>query len=105
MLDILIAYAKDNIIVMILLAYYIVGVPLFIFFDIDILLPCLISLVTGHRCPGCGMTTAFMDILKLEFIEAFNSNPLIFIVLPALIYYVTTDFIKFKRNYEKQKSI
>lgn len=105
MLDILIAYAKDNIIVMILLAYYIVGVPLFIFFDIDILLPCLISLVTGHRCPGCGMTTAFMDILKLEFIEAFNSNPLIFIVLPSLIYYVTTDFIKFKRNYEKQKSI
>lgn len=105
MLDILIAYAKDNIIVMILLAYYIVGVPLFIFFDIDILLPCLISLVTGHRCPGCGMTTAFMDILKLEFIEAFNSNPLIFIVLPALIYYVTTDFIKFKRNYEKQKSL
>lgn len=105
MLDILIAYAKDNIIVMILLAYYIVGVPLFIFFDIDILLPCLISLITGHRCPGCGMTTAFMDILKLEFIEAFNSNPLIFIVLPALIYYVTTDFIKFKRNYEKQKSL
>lgn len=105
MLDILIAYAKENIVVMIIIAYYVIGVPLFIFFDTDILLPCLISLVTGHRCPGCGMTTAFMDILKLEFIEAFNSNPLIFIVLPALIYYVTTDFIKFKRNYENQKSI
>lgn len=105
MLDILIAYAKDNIIVMILLAYYIVGVPLFIFFDIDILLPCLISLVTGHRCPGCGMTTAFMDILQLDFAGAFRHNPLIFIVTPALAYYISIDFIKFKRNYENQKSI
>lgn len=102
MLNILKAYAKENIIVMIIIVYYLFGVPILIFFDTDILFPCLISLLTGHRCPGCGITTAFIDLLKLDFIEAFNSNPLIYIVLPVLIYYFVSDFIKFKKKYEKE---
>lgn len=105
MLDMLKAYAKENIVAMIFIAYYVVGIALYTMLDIDILLPCIITLITGESCPGCGITRAFIDILQFDFVCAYHSNPLIFIVLPIVIYAVVSDFMKFKRNYEKQKTL
>jgi len=46
--------------------------------------PCSFEVMTGHGCPGCGMTTAFSHMAHGQVAEAFDSNPM-GIVLFALI--------------------
>ena len=46
-------------------------------------IPCLIRLVTGFQCPGCGMTHLCVALLHLDFAAAFASNPAIFCLLPV----------------------
>ncbi len=49
--------------------------------------PCGVLLLTGLRCPGCGLTTAFSHMARFELLDAFVANPLgvvLFIVLVAL---------------------
>lgn len=41
---------------------------------------CFIKLFIGYPCPGCGMTRAFFSLVKLDFVGAFQYNPLIFIL-------------------------
>jgi hypothetical protein len=38
--------------------------------------PCTFHLVTGHGCPGCGLTTAFTYMAHGEIASAFGANPL-----------------------------
>lgn len=47
---------------------------------------CLWKLLTGHECLGCGMMTAIFYMMKGEFLFAFHSNPLSFVVAPILLY-------------------
>lgn len=47
---------------------------------------CLWKILTGHECPGCGMTRAFDALFHLRFKEAFEFNPLIIIVAPLMLY-------------------
>ncbi len=93
-------YIVANYIISIVTFYFIVSILLKIVFSIDILIPCLWKSVFHIECPGCGLTRAFIDILHCNFIDAFNKNPLIFIVLPVGIFYLYFDFIKFKKNQE-----
>ncbi|MGM9971998.1 MAG: DUF2752 domain-containing protein [Anaeroplasmataceae bacterium] len=46
---------------------------------------CPIKLITGLPCPGCGMTRAFISLLKLDIIKAFNYHAL-FIIVPFIIF-------------------
>ncbi len=39
---------------------------------------CPILSVTGIPCPGCGMTRALINLLKLNFSQAFSYHPLCF---------------------------
>lgn len=48
---------------------------------------CPIKLIIGFPCPGCGMTRACISILKLDFISAFNYNPLVF-VFPFIMWII-----------------
>lgn len=48
---------------------------------------CLIKLICGYPCPGCGMTRAGISILKFDFVNAFNFNPLIYI-LPLVLFVI-----------------
>ena len=61
---------------------------------------CLLKLITGHKCLGCGMTHAFICVLQGKFIEAFQYNFLVIIVFPIVAYcwlkYVYANFIKVK---------
>ena len=48
-------------------------------------IPCPIHALTGYLCPGCGITHMFLSLFHLKFIEAFHSNPYVFIILPILL--------------------
>ncbi len=86
--------------------YFVVAIFLKLFFAVDVLVPCLWRTLTGYKCPGCGLTTSFLEILKCNFLDAFYTNPLIFIVLPAGIFYMIVDFKRFaKREAEKDMKI
>jgi hypothetical protein len=54
------------------------GTPLFHF-------PCLITLVTGHHCPGCGLTRALTLLWLGDWRSAVALNPLASIVFCLLI--------------------
>jgi hypothetical protein len=37
---------------------------------------CDYLLATGHRCPGCGVTTAFADMIRARPLDALHANAL-----------------------------
>lgn len=47
---------------------------------------CIFHEGTGLHCPGCGFTRMLHDMMHGRFLQAFNHNPLLFIVSPVLIY-------------------
>jgi hypothetical protein len=48
---------------------------------------CLITHLTGFQhCWGCGMTHAIVDCLHGEFRAAWNTNALVYFVLPLLVF-------------------
>ena len=54
-------------------------------------IPCLFRKMTGWLCPGCGITTLFVRLSRLDFQGAFQANPFLFVTAPLLaaeiIYY------------------
>lgn len=50
-------------------------------------IPCLIYLVTGKICPGCGITRMCLAILQGDFHAAFLANRFLFILLPWALAY------------------
>lgn len=54
-------------------------------------IPCIVHLITGLKCPGCGNTTAVLALLRLDFAAAIHANlmalpELAFIMWAALSY-------------------
>ncbi len=49
--------------------------------------PCGFLLITGYPCPGCGLTTCFAHMVRLEVVEATAANP--FGVLLFLVSFFT----------------
>jgi hypothetical protein len=77
------------------------GVILFLSLQWNILPPCLWTSLWGIRCPGCGLTTAFLHLIQGQTLAAWDSNPLLFLVLPAGIYLGIWDFIHFLGQSQK----
>lgn len=46
-------------------------------------MPCIINYTFGIPCPGCGMTRAYIALLKLDIEQAFTMHPL-FWTLPLI---------------------
>lgn len=46
-------------------------------------IPCVFRLVTGLKCPGCGVTTMLLKLINLDFTSAFRANMVLFCMLPA----------------------
>jgi hypothetical protein len=91
-------YLRKNWIVSSLLLYEIFAVILNALDICDIGIPCLFTLIFGVHCWGCGMTHAVIALVKFQFVDAWNENPLVVIVLPLLTFAVIQDFLKFKRQ-------
>ncbi len=98
----LIHYCVSRWIYSVVLSYEVVGIMLYIFSDgdIDICIPCLWTTIFDVHCPGCGLTTATMSMLRLDFPGAWEANPLAFVVVPGLIFYATMDFMQFRKRYQ-----
>ncbi len=45
--------------------------------------PCLFNLVTGLKCPGCGVSRMFIALMRMDIENAFLANPAILCMLPA----------------------
>lgn len=98
MFSLIIKYIKAN--------YVLFGISIYILFSallnaltgIDICIPCIWKTLFKVSCPGCGLTTALMNLLELNIKQAFESNWLIFVVLPTGVYYLIRDFKKYKQN-------
>ncbi len=58
---------------------------------------CPILTITKIPCPGCGMTRAWISVLKLDFSAAFSYNAMFWSV-PLLYYALLTDGTPFKNK-------
>ena len=47
-------------------------------------IPCPFHLITGLKCPGCGVSRMALSIIKLDFAAAFHYNAAIFCLLPLM---------------------
>jgi len=72
-----------------------------IFTGINVTIPCLYTTIFGFHCPGCGLTAAFIELLKLNPVNAWNHNPLIFIVVPCAALYMILDLLRFNKRISK----
>lgn len=52
---------------------------------------CFFQLVCGSACPTCGTTRSLAFICRGRFAEAFNANPVGFVLLVILIRYGVTQ--------------
>lgn len=48
-------------------------------------IPCVFRLITGLKCPGCGVTGVCWSLLHRDFKAAFRANPAIFCLLPLMV--------------------
>jgi hypothetical protein len=86
------------------IAYSLFAFALYAFNGMDIMIPCLWTTLTGVNCPGCGLTRALLLLFQFDFVGAWNMNPLIYLVAPALSYYIVKDFFSFRQRAHQEKS-
>lgn len=91
-------YVVSSKIMVIVGSYFFMSAILNALTGIDFCIPCLWKTIFGFNCSSCGLTTALICIMKLDFLGAFESNWMIFILIPSGVYYFTNDFIRFKRK-------
>jgi hypothetical protein len=91
-------YSAHNLIYSVVGGYFVLSLLVYTFLDINIGIPCLFTLIFDHRCWGCGMTHAILELMHLNFAGAYQENPLIFIVLPSGIYFIVKDFLIFLKQ-------
>lgn len=92
-------YIAENKVLVAVGFYFMFSAILKIVSGIDICIPCIWKSIYGINCPGCGLTTAFISLIELNFNHAFEANWLIFIIIPYGIYYLKQDYISFQRNH------
>ena len=56
--------------------YFMIFMALIVIGAIYILIHCPIKYITGIACPGCGMTRAYISLLKLDVAKSFYYHPL-----------------------------
>ena len=91
-------YISDHKIMGVVLLYFMVSIILKALTPIDICLPCIWKLLFGFKCPGCGLTTAFINLIKMDFKGAKENNPLIYFLVPAGLYFLIWDYRKYVKS-------
>ena len=78
---------RQNIILGLIVLYFIFSVLLNIIFGFDYLIPCLWKTFFGIECSGCGVTSSIIEIFKGNFLLAWEMNKITFLVFPLLFLY------------------
>ena len=78
-----------------ILLYYLVDPSIFSFAP-----PCLLKVVTGWDCWGCGGQRAFHQLLHGNFQQAFHLNALVFPVVLLLGYVLFAEFSQKQLSYK-----
>ena len=94
----ILSYLKSNKHYVFVVLYFFLSALLRMFDIIDITIPCLFTLIFDINCWGCGLTRAFIELLRFDFKAAWSYNPMVFIIIPGILYYMTKDYLKFKNN-------
>lgn len=61
-------------------------------------IPCIFHLLTGWKCPGCGVTRMCVALLQMDFIGAFYCHPMLLIQLPFLGLIFLRNMIAYIKN-------
>jgi len=99
----LVRYLRYNPWYTLLGGYFLLSILLKATTPVDITVPCIWKSLFHLSCPGCGLTSAAIDILKLDWAAAWDSNPLVYVVLPAIVGLVATDFSAFMKKNRKSR--
>lgn len=59
--------------------------------------PCIINLITGYKCPGCGVSRMCMALMRLDVEAAYNYNKVLFLLLPVLLAVFTYQLYRYVR--------
>ncbi|HTF81050.1 MAG TPA: DUF2752 domain-containing protein [Cytophagales bacterium] len=94
--NVCLAYVRANYVTSIFLLYFLFSCLLKISTGIDLCIPCLWKTLFAVQCPGCGLTSAFIHLLQLEFSAAYAVNPLVYLIAPVAAFYIVWDFVQFK---------
>ena len=81
------SFPRENIIVVLVVLYFIFSVLLKLLSGIDYLIPCLWKTFFGFECSGCGVTSSIIEIIKGNFLIAWEINKITFLVFPLLLFY------------------
>ena len=81
------SYFRENIILVLVVLYFILAVLLKLLSGIDYLIPCLWKTFFGFECSGCGITSSIIEIIKGNFLIAWEINKITFLVFPLLLFY------------------
>ena len=81
------SFPRENIIVVLVVLYFIFSVLLNILFGFDYLIPCLWKTFFGLECSGCGITSSIIEIIKGNFLIAWEINKITYLVFPLLLFY------------------
>jgi hypothetical protein len=94
----IIGYIKMNPFISIICIYFLLSTILKSTSGMDICIPCIWKKSLGLNCLGCGLTKAFISLLKLDIKKAYENNWLIFIIIPLGSYYLINDYYKYTRK-------
>lgn len=73
----------------------IIGMLYAVFIKITgIRIPCLFRKITGLKCPGCGITTFFINMFRGDIKTAISANPSLVLVLPLLGAVLVSVYVK-----------
>ena len=61
-------------------------------------IPCVFRLITGFKCPGCGVSHMCMSLLRLDFKSAWRANPAIMALLPLGAAVAADMTVRYVRN-------
>lgn len=81
--------------ILLLLLLFLLGIAYSVWYHFtEIGVPCIFRLITGLKCPGCGITTMLSALLFLDFRAAFAANPYLLLSLPFLLFEIVFEFFR-----------